>query len=246
MRILIVDDEPLARARLKALLTGIEGAECVGEAANGREAVEKSRALGAEVVLLDIRMPEMDGLEAARLLLQQHPRPTVIFCTAHEEHAVAAFEAEAVDYLLKPVRRERLIEALRRARRSLDRRTLDTVERALGGESGRRSHLCARLRGELKLIPIDEVAYLHAEDKYVLAVHVKGSDLLDESLRQLEKEFGDRFVRIHRNCLVARSRIRGLRRLANGGMGIELAGVDRLLEVSRRCLPAVRALVESL
>ncbi len=245
MRILIVDDEPLARARLKALLAGIEGAECVGEAASGREAVEKSQALAAEVVLLDIRMPEMDGLEAARLLLRQHPRPSVIFCTAYEEHAVAAFEAEALDYLLKPVRRERLIEALRRARRALDRRALDQVERALGGPS-RRSHLCARLRGELRLIPIEDVAYLHAEDKYVVVVHGRGSDLLDESLRQLEQEFGEYFVRIHRNCLVARGRIRGLRRMPDGGMGVELAGVDRLLEVSRRCLPAVRDLVESL
>lgn len=245
MRILIVDDEPLARARLKALLAGIEGAECVGEAASGREAVEKSQALAADVVLLDIRMPEMDGLEAARLLLRQHPRPSVIFCTAYEEHAVAAFEAEVLDYLLKPVRRERLVEALRRARRALDRRTLDNLERTLGSGS-RRSHLCARLRGELRLIPIADVAYLHAEDKYVVVVHSRGSDLLDESLRQLEQEFGERFVRIHRNCLVARSRIRGLRRMPDGGMGVELAGVDRLLEVSRRCLPAVRALVESL
>lgn len=246
MKILIADDEPLARARLRAFLSSIEGAECVGEAATGREAVEKSQTLQAEVVLLDIRMPEMDGLEAARLLLRQHPRPAVIFCTAYEEHAVAAFEAEALDYLLKPVRRERLIEALRRARRMLDRRTLDQLERALGGGPRRRSHLCARLRGELRLIPVEEVAYLHAEDKYVVVFHSRGSDLLDESLKQLEQEFGERFVRIHRNCLVARDRIRGLRRLPDGGMGLELAGVERLLEVSRRCLPSVRELVESL
>lgn len=245
MRVLIADDEPLARARLRAFLGAIEGVECVGEAGSGREAVERSAALGAEVVLLDIRMPDMDGLEAARHLLRLERPPAVIFCTAYEDHAVAAFEAEAIDYLLKPVRRERLLEALRRARRALDARSLAALERR-AGRDGARSHLCARLRGELKLIPIDAVSHLQAEDKYVVAHHAGGSDLLDESLKQLEREFGDRFVRIHRNCLVARARIRALRRRADGGVAVELAGVGTPLEVSRRCVAALRRLLESL
>lgn len=244
MRILIADDEPLARERLAAMLAGIPGAELVGEASDGREAVTLAVEREADVVLLDIAMPELDGLEAARHLSHFEPAPAVIFCTAYDAHALAAFDASAVDYLLKPVRRERLVLALERAQRYSGERV-----RSLGEHLAvpvRRTHLCARLRGGLKLVPIAEVAYFLAEDKYVLVRHDGGEVLIEESLKALEVEFAERFVRIHRNCLVATDRLSGMERHADGRVFVEVRGCDAPLEVSRRNLPGLRRLVKSL
>jgi len=237
MKLLIVDDEPLARERLATMLAEVPDCEWVGEAGNGREAVERAAQLGADAVLLDIAMPVMDGLEAARHLAKLEPPPAVIFCTAYDEHALQAFEAAAVDYLVKPVRRERLLEALERARRH---RSALSV-RAADAEPGRqRSHLSARLRGSLRLIPIEDVYYLQAEEKYVLVHHARGEDLIEESLKSLEAEFGDRFLRIHRNCLVASDEFQELRRLPDGQAQAILRHGTAPLEVSRRCLPGLR------
>lgn len=238
MRILIVDDEPLARQRLRDLLAQIDGTDVVAEAEHGRDACEQAAALRPDVVLLDIAMPVMDGLEAARHLAEMNHPPAVIFCTAFDEHALAAFEAGAVDYLLKPVRAERLREALGRARR-LGPPELGALAKA-AGEGRQRTHLCARLRGSMRLIPIEDIRYLQADEKYVVIHHAHGEDLIEDSLKSLEAEFGERFLRIHRNCLVAADEIMELRRGADGHTRARLRHVSELLDVSRRCLPGLR------
>lgn len=241
MRVLIADDEPLARQRLQDLLREIDGVEVVGEAGSGNEAIERAHALAPDVVLLDISMPGMDGIEAAHHLSAFETAPAVVFCTAYDDHALAAFEARAVDYLVKPIRRERLAEALKRARRYTGEQAT-AVQRALP-HAARRNHLCARLGGSLRLIPLDDVRYLQAEEKYVVVHHARGEDLVEDSLKALELEFGDRFLRIHRNCLVARAQLQELRRDAEGRVHAKLRQVDALLEVSRRCLPQLRQVV---
>lgn len=244
MRALIVDDEAPARERLAALLRECGDVEIVGEAANGREAVEAFANLNPDLILLDIRMPVMDGLEAARHIAAFDNPPAVIFCTAFDSHALAAFEANAVDYLVKPIRLERLKAAIARAQR-FSGAALARAESA-GGGARRRSHLCARVRGNLQLVPIGDIQYLLAEDKYVVVHHAKGEVLIEEALKALETEFEDRFVRIHRNCLVSRERIAGLSRSADGRIFAQLDGVATPLEVSRRNLPGLRKLVRHL
>jgi two-component system response regulator AlgR len=236
MKVLVVDDEPLARERLGVLLAGIEGIESAGTAANGRDAIEVAARTNADVVLLDIRMPVMDGLEAAHHLAALDRPPAIVFCTAYGDHALAAFDAHAVDYLLKPVREERLRAALEKAQRLVPPRPA-----AAGVPRERRSHLCARLRGNLLLVPVADILYLLAEDKYVVVHHAGGEVLVEESLKALEDEFAERFVRIHRNCLVARARLAGLQRGADGRIVARIAGRDVELDVSRRNLPALRA-----
>ncbi len=236
MKVLIADDEPLARERLAALLAELDGVECIGAAADGHEAVEMATRLGPDVVLLDIAMPGLDGLGAARALGALEAPPAIVFCTAYDQHALDAFEAAAADYLLKPVRRERLEAALARARKLVP---VPPPPAGAAGD-GPRSHLCARLRGSLRRIPIEDVRYLQAEEKYVVVHHAHGEDLVEDSLKQLEAEFGERFVRIHRNCLVAREELRELRRLPDGRVHAVLRSGGPALEVSRRCLPALR------
>jgi two-component system response regulator AlgR len=244
MKALIVDDEAPARERLAALLKECDNVEIVGEAGNGREAVEAFASLHPDLILLDIRMPVMDGLEAARHIADFDNPPAVIFCTAFDSHALAAFEANAVDYLVKPIRLERLRAAVARAHR-FSGAALARAENS-GGGARRRSHLCARVRGNLQLVPIGEILYLLAVDKYVVVHHAKGEVLIEEALKALETEFEDRFVRIHRNCLVARDRMAGLTRAADGRIFAQLDGVSAPLEVSRRNLPGLRKLVRNL
>ena len=241
MNVLIVDDEPLARERLRALLDDIGGYTVVGEAVNGRRAVEEAISENADIVFLDIEMPVMDGLEAAHHLAQQDKQPAVIFCTAYDEHALAAFDASAVDYLLKPVRKDRLIQALERA--CAQRAGQDSAGQLMGER--RRTHLSARLRGNVHLIPLDEVYYLNAEEKYVVVHHEHGEHLIEESLKSLEQEFSELFVRIHRNCLVAPDQISQMRRHPDGSHCVVLKTGDEL-EISRRLLSSVRALLKNL
>lgn len=244
MRALIVDDEILARERLIDLLADTGSVEVVGQASDGREAIEAVERLRPDLVLLDIRMPRMDGLEAARHLGAFEHAPAIIFCTAYDDHALAAFDANAVDYLLKPIRGERLRAAIERAGR-FSREALLELDRH---DSGRRerTHLCARVRGNLVLVPIIEIDYLLAEDKYVIVHHAHSEVLIEEPLKALEVEFGERFVRIHRNCLIALDKLAGLTRASDGRVLAKLEHVDAELEVSRRNLPALRKLVRTL
>jgi two-component system response regulator AlgR len=243
MRIVVVDDEPPARTRLVSLIDELGVGEVVGEAGNGRIALEEVEAKQAQLVLMDIRMPGMDGLEAARHLAKLDSPPAVIFTTAFEDHALAAFETNAVDYLLKPIRKERLEAALTRAR-SLTRAQLEALE-GEHGHTGARTHLSATLQGNLRLVPVHEVRFLRAEHKYVTARHAEGELVLDESLAQLEKEFGGRFLRVHRNALVSVAHVRGLTRDAEGRSCVVLAGIDERVEVSRRLLAPVRKLLKT-
>lgn len=241
MRVLIADDEPLARDRLRALLAEQPGIEVVAEAEDGESALHACAELKPDLVLLDIAMPGIDGLEAARHLAAFEPRPAVVFCTAYDAHALSAFDAQAIDYLVKPVRPERLAAALDRARTFAAGR-----EHAVSGPGQQRTHLCARIRGSLRLIPIEDVHYLQAEEKYVVVHHARGEDLIEESLKSLEEEFGERFVRIHRNCLVARHEIVELKRSPDGHVQAVLRHGQAPLEVSRRCVSALRETVRHL
>ncbi|WP_028770813.1 LytR/AlgR family response regulator transcription factor [Silanimonas lenta] len=239
MDVLIADDEPLARERLAALVDGLGGHRVVGAVADGRAVIEACTGPEArpEVVLLDIEMPGMDGLEAARHLAALASPPAVVFCTAYDEHALAAFEAAAVDYLLKPVRAERLAAALQRAAE----RRAGRQQMAAPALTGRqRSHLAARLRGSLRLVPVADIHYLQAEEKYVVVHHARGEDLVEDSLKSLEAEFAPRFLRIHRNCLVAREQLVELRRNPDGSVYALLRDSPARLEVSRRCLPLLK------
>jgi two-component system response regulator AlgR len=183
-------------------------------------------------------MPGIDGMEVARRLAVRKDAPAIIFCTAYDQHALAAFEAKALDYLLKPVRRERLIAALERARRYTGEASTEPKP-----AKSQRTHLCARVRGDMKLVPITSIAYFLADAKYV-EVHYDGGDvLIEDSLVGLEEEFSERFVRIHRNCLVARDRLDSLGKNASGEPTVRLRGRNEALEVSRRNLAQVRKLI---
>jgi two-component system response regulator AlgR len=242
MKCLVVDDEELARERLTRLLETAGEWQVCGEAANGEQALQQVQRLQPDVVLLDIRMPGMDGLETARHLSRLEKPPAVVFTTAYGDHALEAFETQAVDYLLKPIDPERLQQALDKARR-LSGALLEELQ---GGDfGGPRSHLCARNRGNLELIPVEEVVYLQADNKYVTVCSRSQQILIEESLKSLEQEFGDRFVRIHRNALVAVAAIRGLEKDAAGHCSVVLEGVEPRLEVSRRLLPEIRRLIKA-
>lgn len=243
MRVLIVDDEPLGRERLHRMVEAVPGAEVVGEAGDGRAALEACAALHPEVVLLDIRMPGMDGLETARHLATLPEGPAVVFVTAYGDYALQAFEAQAVDYLLKPVRAERLTQALDKARR-LTASQLEAVAAADPEPLGR-SHLSSTLHGNLTLVPVGDIIFLRAEQKYVVVRHVRGEALIEDSLTSLEAEYGPRFVRIHRNALVARAALEGLEKGADGTARVRLKGCEERLEISRRHLPELRKLLRS-
>jgi two-component system response regulator AlgR len=236
LTLVIADDEPLARERLRRLLAEQPDVDVVAEAENGQQVLDLCASRQPHAVLLDIAMPGIDGLETARRLAAADPPTAVVFCTAYDAHALSAFEAAALDYLVKPVRPERLAAALERVRTFLAGRPAPAA--AAPGE--RRGHLCARLRGSLRLIPLEEIRYLQAEEKYVVVHHTRGEDLIEESLKSLEDEFGDRFVRIHRNCLVARQELVELRRGTDGHVQAVLRHTPQPLEVSRRCVPQLR------
>jgi len=237
MRILIVDDEPLARARLRAQVVDNGLGEIVAEADNGLEAVRFAQSVQPDVVLLDIRMPGMDGLEAAQHLTRLSTPPAVIFTTAYDEHALAAFDANAIDYLLKPIRANRLRQALEKALR-LKATQMNGLEE-LSSTTGR-SHISGVVKGDLLLVPVERVLYFHADRGYVDVVWEEGTMLIEESLRSLENEFGERFIRVHRNSLIALTRITGLARDDTGNYLISLDGSAMKLSVSRRLVAQVR------
>ena len=242
MKVLIVDDEKPARDRLRQILADEPGYEVVGEAGNGEEALQQAARLKPDIVLLDIRMPGMEGIEAARHLNAMEPAPAVVFTTAYDEYAIDAFEARAIGYVLKPVRRSRLAGALEQAKRVAGA----TLGKAAADArlDARRKHVCAYAHGELKLIPVDEISVFRADQKYVAVDHDKGQDLIDESLKSLEAEFGDRFVRIHRSALIAVDRIDRIDRNAEGKSRVVLregSQVDnKELIISRRHVAEVK------
>lgn len=242
MRILIVDDEAPARDRLRQLVEDLEDHEVVAEAANGEQAVELVSANRPDVVLLDIRMPGLNGIDTAHHLNRMPKPPAIVFTTAYDEYAIEAFEAQAVGYVLKPVRRERLERALGQAAR-LAAPALDEIADRSGLDS-RRRHVCARRQDQLRLIPIEDIHYFRAEQKYVCAHHEGGEDLLDETLKSLEQAFADEVVRIHRSALVLVARIERLEKTADGKCRVVLRGGSQAagkdLIISRRHVADVR------
>lgn len=242
MRVLIVDDEAPARDRLSNLLADFDEHEVVGEAGNGEQALEIAGGSAPDVVLLDIRMPGMNGIETAHHFNAFESPPAIIFTTAYDEYAIEAFDARAVGYVLKPVRRERLDRALQQAAR-LSNSTLSEVAKR-SGISDRRKHICVRAHGELKLIPVRDVYFFHADQKYVRVHHQQGTDLIDDSLKHLEDEFGDEFVRIHRSVLVAVRQIDSLKKTGDGQTLVTLRDVspdeESSMIISRRHVANVR------
>ncbi|MGZ5569989.1 MAG: LytR/AlgR family response regulator transcription factor [Usitatibacter sp.] len=235
-RILIADDEAPARSRLRDLLD-----ECretfplviVDEAKNGREVLDVINREKVDIVLLDIRMPEMDGMEAARHIAGMAQPPAIIFTTAFDSYALKAFEVNAIDYLLKPIRLERLLAALGKTRAGppVSREALDAAA------NQPRRHLSVHERGKIHLVPLTDVLYLRAELKYVTVKTVAREFLVEESLTRLEEEFEASFVRIHRNCLVARAAIAGFERNAEeseSGWAVVIKATGEKLPVSRR------------
>jgi len=245
LSVLIVDDELPARSRMRDLLADISDALPVtvaAEVATGREALEAAEAGGIDVVLLDVCMPGMDGVEVARHLQQLERPPAVIFTTAYDAYAIRAFELHAVDYLLKPIRAVRLQEALTRAVNTITPKA--GVLREL--QQASRTCLSAAERGRVHLIPVGDILYLRAELKYVTVRTAEREHLIEESLTRLEQEFAERFVRVHRNCLVSRAAIRGFERIGaetgEGGWQVLLAGLEERIPVSRRQQHLVREL----
>jgi len=235
-RILVADDEAPARARLRDLLD-----ECrekfplviVDEARNGREALEVLNREKVDIVLLDIRMPEMDGMEAARHMAGMEQPPAIIFTTAFDSYALKAFEVNAIDYLLKPIRMERLLAALGKTRAGppVTRQALDAAA------NQPRRHLSVHERGKIHLVPLTDVLYLRAELKYVTVRTAQREYLVEESLTSLEQEFESAFIRIHRNCLVSRHAIAGFERNAEeseSGWAVVIKDTQEKLPVSRR------------
>ena len=235
-RILIADDEAPARSRLRDLLD-----ECrenfelviVDEARNGREALEVINRETVDIVLLDIRMPEIDGMEAARHIAGMAEPPAIIFTTAFDAYALKAFEVNAIDYLLKPIRAERLLAALNKTRGGspVSRAALDAAA------NQPRRHLSVHERGKITLVPIADILYLRAELKYLTVRTAQREYLVEESLTRLEEEFDDAFVRIHRNCLVARAAIGGFEKNAEeseSGWAVIIKATGEKLPVSRR------------
>ena len=236
LKILIVDDEAPARKRLQRMLEQLQDVQVAGEAATGQDALRMIALKKPDVLLLDISMPGLTGMKLAQMLQKQDSAPAIIFCTAWSDQAVEAFECDAVDYLVKPVRAERLVLALDKARRFLARSDSGTGD----------SFIRSTVGGKVKLVPMSEVIYLSAEDKYTTAVYEGGSMLINQSLLELENEHAEILVRVHRGILVIKKRIRGLEKAPGGRHFLNLDGCDDCPQVSRRNLPAIRKLIREL
>lgn len=238
MKVLIVDDEPLAVARLQKQLQSIEGFECAATASDGREALDIIRELKPDIVLSDIRMPDIDGIGLVEQAAQLSGKiPIFIFTTAYEEHALQAYDLQVIGYLLKPVNAEKLKQALHQA---------EQLAEAKQKSETQRQYLTASLRGNIELIPIENIRVLYAEHKYVTVHHTFGEALLDMSLKSLEEEFPHYFKRVHRSALVAEKYVEGLEKAADGQYHLKLQGVDFKPLVSRRMIADVRQWLKEL
>jgi len=242
VNILVVDDEPLARERLLRLLGSLQPDAKCAEAASGQEALQLVASQGPELVLLDIRMPGMDGIEVATHLDALDNPPAIVFCTAFDEYALQALQHQAVAYLLKPVREAELARALAAAGR-VNRMQLASLRE--GQPDSSRSHVCSQTHRGLETMPIDDVRSFMAEQKYVVARGIDREILLQESLKELEREFAPRFIRVHRNALVSCEHLAGLHREEDGSWSVELQGLAGRTTVSRRHVAAVRKLLRN-
>ena len=245
MKILIVDDEQLARERLHDLLQDATQDLELRQAENGLACLDIARNEHIDIVLLDIRMPGMDGLETAYHLARLEPPPAIIFTTAYQDHAIDAFNANAVDYLLKPIRRERLLESLQRAS-FINRAHLAEISESIEGQKGSRNYLSAINQGNIELVPVAEIRYLKADHKYVTVGWPGHETLIDDPLKSIEAEFSKRFLRAHRNALVAFAHIDTLEKDNAGKVRVKLHGVDERIDISRRHLHDVKQAIKKM
>lgn len=241
MKIIVVDDEPLARARLIKLLGKISDCDVVSEAENGLMALEQITQFQPDIVLLDIEMPGIDGIEtAARLQQIQYP-PAIIFTTAYDQHALDAFQSGGQAYLLKPVNEKELTDTILRVSKLTQLQLKADINIT---DDDIRQHISITIRGALKRIPLEDIYYFKAEQKYVVIRHNEGEALTEEPLKLLEKEFKNQFIRTHRNSLVARDKITELRRTPKRTHYVYLKELDQELEVSRRHVAKVRKMLK--
>jgi len=243
MDVLILDDEPLARQRLARMVNRLEDYRVVAQVGDTPAALQAITDCDPDVVLLDVRMPGEDGLSAAHKISALEDPPAIIFCTAFDQYALDAFGTEAVGYLLKPVSGEQLQAVLEKARRPnrLQRESAPRQVRAPG-----RNHISAKTPRGIELIPLDDIYYFLADQKYVTVYHSGGEHLLDETLKELEEEFGERFLRSHRSALVAVNQIQAMKRNAQGLYELQLTDTDERIPVSRRHARAIKELLQTL
>ncbi|PCK09976.1 MAG: DNA-binding response regulator [Alteromonadaceae bacterium] len=259
MHILVVDDESLARQRLIRMIDEMPEHEVIGQAINGEDAVDKVERLDPDLVFMDIRMPGVDGIQAAKTVAAMNEPPALIFCTAYDEYALQAFDSQAVGYLVKPVQREQLAEALNKAQKTNKLQRLAVLEQAqehvgevveaqapLEEKRSVRTCISARSRKGLELIPLEDIFCFVAEQKYVTVKYGEREILIDDTLKDLEEEFKDAFVRIHRNTLVAIDEIQGLERLHDGHYEVRLKRSDFRPPISRRHVARIKALLRQL
>jgi len=241
MKLLVVDDEPLAQQRMKQLLGDIDLVESVAVANNGIQAIDACKSNKPDVILMDIRMPGMDGLEAAQHLSKMEEPPAIIFTTAYDEYALKAFSVSAVDYLLKPVRQSALRSAIEKAR-SLNTAQLNAVKSQHEG----RTNITAKISGNIRLIPVKDIIYFQAELKYVTVKYLDGETIIEDTLKELQQEFSESFVRIHRNAIISKKFIKGINRDSQGRSFAVLENDEKRLEISRRHLSVVKKLISQL
>ena len=237
MKILIVDDEPLARERLHRQIQEIEKGYDIIEAENGLTALQQSETHTPDIVLLDIRMPGMDGIEAASKLSELETPPAIIFTTAYDEYALDAFDAHAIAYLLKPIRKEKLEKALKSAQR-LNRVQLQSMKK--NESESQEQYLSVRIHSGVRKIELKDIYYFQAEQKYVTVKYQGGEVLIEESLKSLEARFNNIFIRIHRNALISKQQLTAIRKDQQGRYLTELKDIDDKIEVSRRHVAEVR------
>jgi two-component system response regulator AlgR len=233
LNILIVDDEAPARSRLRRMLGDVPAVHIAGEAASSQEALSLISTEQPDVLLLDISMPGMDGMSLAKMLQQKSPTPAVIFCTAWSDQAVEAFACDAVDYLVKPVRQERLEKALEKARLLVSTQS----------EPADKVMLRSTLGGKVSLLPLTDVIYFFAEDKYTTVIHDEGQLMISQTLLELEQQHADFLIRTHRSTLVVKDRIRGLEKSPRGSHKLVLDGTNDRPLVSRRNLASIRKVI---
>ncbi|MDN5418038.1 MAG: LytTR family DNA-binding domain-containing protein [Acinetobacter sp.] len=245
MDILICDDEPLAVERLSRLVSQL-GHQVIATAQHGQQALEMVQQFEPDVVLLDIQMPEMDGLSCAQHLAHFNPTPAIVFCTAFDEHALQAIQSQAKGYLLKPIAKDDLETVLESVTKLTQAQLTHLEKKELMEEKVQRQQIAAKTYRGLELIPVENIYYFLADQKYVTVRHKNGSVLIDETLKDLETEFADRFIRIHRNALISLNYLDGLEMVSSGQYQVRCRELDERLAVSRRHLPLLRERMQNL
>jgi len=245
MDILICDDEPLAVDRLSRLVSQL-GHQVIATAQHGKQALEMVQQFEPDVVLLDIQMPEMDGLSCAQHLAHFNPMPAIVFCTAFDEHALQAIQSQAQGYLLKPIAKDELETVLEGVTKLTQAQLTNLEKKELMDEKVQRQQIVAKTYRGLELIPVENIYYFLADQKYVTVRHKNGSVLIDETLKDLETEFADRFIRIHRNALISLDYLDGLEMVSSGQYQARCRELEERLAVSRRHLPLLRERMQNL